>query len=263
MQRHLRDIVFDTRVLESWATYLPLVQRILNSAHHKSIGMTPTELVYGTTLDPNRGLLTPYTKPSRNLNEWILHQIHSQQTAIQVAVETQRDTDQHHIRTAYQQDKQTGKRFRHEPDYPVGSYVMIETEQGPTSKLHPRLKGPMLVVAKDKRGNKPSVYTCEDLVTHKLEDFLVKLVHPFKYDTNRIDPYRVALTDHHFFEVTAVLNHKFRGSGNSKSDLQLLVIWEDDDTPKWEPYTALQHVKVVHDYLIAHRMKRFILPQYK
>ena len=264
VQRHLRDIIYDTRVLASWPTYLPIVQRILNSAKHSSINMSPMELIYGNTLDLNRGLITPYKEPTTNLSEWVLGQIVAQQTALIVAYEKQRATDMHHIEMAYRQDQVGGKRKRsEETSYPINSYVIVEYETDPPSKLHPRLMGPMRVVSKNDRGKLPSIYTCEDLVTHKLADFHVKLIHPFFFDAKNVDPEQVALVDGQHFVVERILAHKFNPKRYKKSgDLSFHIQWQGGKTT-WEPYHNTFNLADVHAYLTVNRMKSFINSKFK
>ena len=264
VQRHLRDIIYDTRVITSWPTYLPIVQRILNSAKHSSINMSPMELIYGNTLDLNRGLITAYKEPTTNLNQWVLSQIVAQQTALTVAYEKQQATDMHHIETAYRQDRTKGKRkHSEETNYPINSYVIVEYETEPPSKLHPKLMGPMRVVAKHERGNKPSTYTCEDLVTHKHADFHVKLIHPFLYDVDNVNPENVAMVDGQHIAVQRILHHKFSPKRSKKSsDLSFQVQWEDGTT-SWEPYHTTFNLSEVHSYLTTNRMKSLIKSKFK
>ena len=111
-----------------------------------------------------------------------------------------------------------GKRKRSvKPHYPINSYVIVEYETDPPSKLHPKLMGPMRVVNRNDRGNLPSTYTCEDLVTHKLADYHVKLIHPFLYDANNVDPEDVAMVDGQHFAVEHILTHKFNPKRSKKS----------------------------------------------
>ena len=80
--------------------------------------------------------------------------------AIQIASEKQLASDMYQIQKAYRK-----KNFGiNEPEFPIGSYVLIEYEEREPSKIHPRLKGPMRVVAVTKRNNLPSIYTCQDLI---------------------------------------------------------------------------------------------------
>ena len=264
VQRHLRDIIYDTRDIQSWATYVPIVQRILNSSKHVSINMSPMELIYGNTLDLNRGIITPFKEPTTNLNDWVLAQILAQQTALTVAYEKQLSTDMHHIEMAYRNDRVGTKRKRsEEPNYPVNSYVIVEYETDPPSKLHPKLMGPMRVVTRHDRGDKPSTYTCEDLVTHKLADFHVKLIHPFLYDADNVNPTNVAMVDGQYFAVDRILDHKFTPKKSKKSsDLSFHILWQGG-TKSWEPYHTTFNLAEVHAYLTEKRMKSYIKSKFK
>ena len=45
IMRHLRDIIYDTRIFANWYKYLPFVQRIQNSEIHISTGARLVHLV--------------------------------------------------------------------------------------------------------------------------------------------------------------------------------------------------------------------------
>lgn len=59
---HLRAIVFDLRVLTHWKEYLPMVERIINSSCHSSLGTAPFRFLYGDAVTLDRGLLTARTE---------------------------------------------------------------------------------------------------------------------------------------------------------------------------------------------------------
>ena len=253
--KHLKAILYDTKVINDWETYLPLVQRIINSSYHTAIHMSPMELLYGTTLDLNRGLLTPYAAPTQTLNSWVLRQVHSQRVALEVAMATQSATDMHQVQAAYR----SGKHYAPETDFPMGSYVLVAMETGPSTKLHATLRGPMRVIAKVAgRRNLPSVYRCADLVTHKEEEFLVKQLQPFQFDTEYIDPRKVATTDTQAFDIAEVLEYRFNGPKKLKTDLELHVRWDGYGTTTWEPYTTLQNVDLVVRFMQGHRLTKYI-----
>ena len=65
----------------------------------------------------------------------------------------------------------------------------------------------------------PPVYKCEDLITHNIEEFHIKQLQPFVYDTNYVDPRAVATTDTQVFDVESVLEYEFRGAERNKSNL--------------------------------------------
>jgi transposase InsO family protein len=56
--RHLRGIIFDKNVAADWSDNLPLVQRIMNSSVHSSIGVTPASILFGNAIDLDRGIFS-------------------------------------------------------------------------------------------------------------------------------------------------------------------------------------------------------------
>ncbi len=50
VMKHLRAIVLDLRVKDSWQIYLPLIQRIINTSYNRSIGTTPSKIIFGDML---------------------------------------------------------------------------------------------------------------------------------------------------------------------------------------------------------------------
>ena len=64
IMRHLRSIVLDKRVKNTWSTYLPFVQRIMLYTYHSSIGTYPARVLYGDAITPNRGLIAEWSDRS-------------------------------------------------------------------------------------------------------------------------------------------------------------------------------------------------------
>ena len=259
VMRHLRDIIFDARVESDWSTYVPLVQRIINSQVHSKTGLAPMELVWGKTLDLNRGILNQRDNSTENLSAWINKQIHSQKVAIQVASEKQFASDMYQIQKV-NREKNFGI---NEPEFPIGSYVLIGYEEHEPSKLHPRLKGPMRVVAVTKRDNLPSIYTCQDLVTNKPYDYHVKLVRPFHYDAESINPETVAMADDNSFMVEEIRDHRFLNNDRKRSSLQFLVKWVGYEECTWEPYHSTFKLVQTHNYMQQNNLNSYIPRQFK
>ena len=82
----------------------------------------------------------------------------------------------------------------------------------PPSKLHPKLRGPFRIISKTTRNNQGSIYTCENLVTNKLEDFHVTNLQPFQFDEEKVNPLEIALTDNESFLVENVIKHRLTDS---------------------------------------------------
>jgi len=132
----------------------------------------------------------------------------------------------------------------------------------PPSKLHPKLRGPFKVISKTTRGNQGTIYTCENLVTNKLEDFHVTNLQPFIYDETKINPLEIALADNESFLVEKILRHRFTDSQNKiKSNLQFLIKWKGLNDPSWEPWKNTSKLILVHEYLNSKRELKKFLPK--
>ena len=73
VQRHLRAIVYHKNVYYDWGVYVPLVQRILNTEVHSSTGVSPAELLFGSSIALTRGLFSPTNITENieaNLSDW-------------------------------------------------------------------------------------------------------------------------------------------------------------------------------------------------
>jgi hypothetical protein len=178
VMRHLRNIIYETRLFPKWTHYLPMVQRIMNSQVHSSIGTSPGQLLFGNAI--NLGRLQPDlsvfdTKDPVWLSNHISEMIAAQDIILNKARESQEAKDQHHLKS--------NKGIADEFD--VNEYVMVKyetTDYEAPSKLHPKLRGPYRVVAKISS----NIYTCQNLITMKNEDFHIKFLIPFYYDEDKI-----------------------------------------------------------------------------
>jgi hypothetical protein len=179
--RHLRAIVHDRKILDDWSPMLPLVQRIMNSQIHESIGVSPLQLMYGNSLDMDRLLVMPTAQVQEELDavnqlndlryaDWTKKLISQQSNLLKVAMETQLDSDLYHIQrhTNLNKDEIT--------EFPINSYVLQRYEADghrQPNKLKTPLRGPHKVIGKHTRNDGPDVYTVQNLTNNKLEDFKV------------------------------------------------------------------------------------------
>jgi hypothetical protein len=189
--RHLRNILFDRKILHEWEDHIPDVQRIKNSTRVSSIGVSPGELVFGSSYRLEAGVLYPHRIQEdipQPLHVYLQRRHEMQQAVLATAIKHQ-DTvnDQHLTRVAPQVPT----------EFPIDSYVLVQYENDdrrPPSKVHPIWKGPYKVVSVRTRAPKGTIYTCRNLATNKLEDFHVTLMRTFKYDPRYVDPEQVYAT---------------------------------------------------------------------
>ena len=72
IRKHLRNIIFITNLMDNWSTYLPLVQRTLNSHVKEALCVSPKQIFY-------RGILLPnLPNQTSTLSEWMSKMLQAQ-----------------------------------------------------------------------------------------------------------------------------------------------------------------------------------------
>jgi hypothetical protein len=249
VMRHLRNILFDRNVYPNWGDYLPLVQRIMNSCKHRSIGVAPCQIVFGNTIDLNRGFLfptkdldTPQEK-EQVIGTLIDKMMSAQARIIQIARDNLQIRDEIHLNT------------KKDPFgmFPDGSFVLVEYNnpfrKGPSSKLKPYLKGPVRVVSSV--GDK---YTIQDLVTMKLETVHLSRLKEFEGPLTEERATELAIRDTDQFLIEKVLKH-FGSPKGKKSQLFFEVKWLGYEKTTREPWANLKKNDKLHEYLRSHKNK--------
>ena len=207
-------------------------------------------MLYGGMVNHDTHFLTPYYKQEpKSPNEHIKKLLEAQELLLKTALKTQQNLDEFNIK----------KREVHEVTYfPINSYVLAEYETQIPSKLRTPLHGPYRVVARV--GN---VYTIENLLTYKWEDYHVKLLREFKYDNVNVIPTEVAKQDNELFDIESIITHRFKGNKKVLANLQLYMKFEDEQNPEWREWdkTYGGHEKV-HEYFRNNNMTSFIPIKY-
>ena len=255
--RHLRAIIHDTKVIEKWGMYLPFVQRIMNSAVSKTLGVSPAQLLFGNAITLNRSILVDLpVHVKKDLSEWANDMVESQLLAIDRAAVYQREAD----------EKNTSKRQRSEPTlFPDAALVLSEYHKtgfrkGPPHKLLTPLKGPLQVVDHDK-----NTYTLRDLGTQKCEKHHVTDLRPFQYDPDTTNPFEVANSDSQLHIIERIVSHT--GDKRQKSKMTFKVKWlgydghPDEYTD--EPWANVRTTIALHEYLRTHNMESLIPTQFR
>jgi hypothetical protein len=188
-QEYLRSMLFDNRILKRWSEMLPIVQRIMMAEPNDVIGVSPAQLLFGNSIQLNRGIFLPNlpkegVEAEIALSDWADKMFEAaQRVLLDTAQWLQQQKDARHMEAT------TGVITR----FDVGSYVLIsynpqKMNAKPPAKLHPRLKGPYLVA--NGQGDK---YSCQNLVTDEIEDYHVTRLREFRYDERYVDPRDIAL----------------------------------------------------------------------
>jgi transposase InsO family protein len=258
--RHLKAFVYDTRIREDWVDFLPLIQRIINTTVHDTLGVAPAQLLFGNSVQLDRGIFLPQHKlegtdpPKGTVRRWIDNMLSRQKDLIDIAAKHQRETDARHIA---KRDSGTYTEF------PVNSYVLVAYNysrfgQLPPDKLMTAYKGPFRVVS-----FVGSDYTLQNLVTMKHEHVHVSLLKKFEYDARFTDPVEVARHDTSEFLVERIISHE--GDFKDKSTLKFRVRWAgygpEDDT--YEPWKHVRDTAQLHEYLRLNKLARYIPREHK
>ena len=246
--RHLKNLVFDARISKRWSKYLPLVQRIINTAKNSSTGLSPAEIVFPSGMQFDRGVLTE--TPSIVMSSYMSDMQYAQARIIALALETQRAKDAKHLEE---------RAIATPTVFANGTYVLSEhihnpLRRGPKSKLLPFLKGPRLVKSHDNE----DMYVLQDLVTSASEKVHISKLRPFLYDERTLTPLQAAITDEfdEFIPETCLgMRGDIRGS---RKNLEFKIRWAgygpENDT--WESWENVRGNRVVYDYLFNHPLKR-------
>ena len=263
VNRHLRAYAYERKDKKTWHIYLPLVQRILNASVHKSIGVSPAQIVFGNAVRLDRQILPlpdEVTSPIQ-YKEYLENMLQAQSEIINLAQKNQQATDDFQIAKRNRSNK---RKFGNTEitEFPINSYVLVNYEgddHKPPSKLHTYLRGPLRVV--NYRG---PIYTLQNLIDPtKQEDFHVKLLHPFKFDEANVDPSKVAQHDEEYSDIMQVLEHRFKSNKKRRADLEFKLLWEGDKEPSWHPWNStFGHAEKIHDYLTKHKLKKYIPTKY-
>lgn len=215
VMKHLRAILLDRRMIALWSMdYLPLVQRIMNAQIHETIGVTPSELLFGKAINLNRGMLSPFLPEEERVGNWETtlsdyfgNMLKAQRTLIELAQEHQLTEDSF---------KLSGK---DDPllTFAVNSYVTYIPPAGGRQKLQFERAGPYKVT----RINDD--YTITDLVNHKVITTHVTNLKAFKHVIEVHDPRKVAAQNAGMFKVERIVAH--RGSAKRRTEMTFKVKW--------------------------------------
>jgi hypothetical protein len=257
--RHLRNLVFAHNEIAKWSKhYVPLVQRIMNTSRVDSHQSVPAELLFGSAITLDRGVLLPATVISdnrRSLSTWAADMLQKQRELLQIAKATQQSKDQLHI--AESDPRRT--------TYAVGEYVLVEHQPSALvkgrapNKLLPNLRGPFRV--RSRTGDR---YSLTSLIDGREEEVHLARLHPYYFNPRHTSPRDAAMRDVlTLFEVEAVLDHS--GDGKLRSGMDFLVKFRgyDEEYNLWLPYSELRDNRHLHEYLIRKRMKSLIPPKFR
>lgn len=208
----------------------------MNSLIHFSTGTSPSQLLFGGAVDPNRHLFRsaePLPTEKGDLKSWVAD-IREAQTKMYKEAEEHRDK----MQKAYIGPEPT----QLEP----GDLVLVTTKGDKrTTKLDPNILGPQAVVKQHHNW-----VTCRHSATGKEEGFDISRLRMYNIDPN-FDEAEIAAYDLHGAHiVNKVLGHKLVPNADPKNKKSWMfhLQWENL-TKEWCGYQAVRTCGAVIDYV--------------
>ena len=279
--RHLRNIIYDRRVMPTWSKHLCLVQRIMNTSYHSSIGMAPAKLLFGESIDLDRGILVPLPTDENAtiaLSTWITGVIQRQRELTDAARRSLEDHEDSHREVIFADDGTNGDTevpaknpsnkhkkgrvgqampanipeavtvTRREPTvFATGSFVLVDYPEKAPSKLHPVKNGPFKVISHvDNRYELERQHDQQNIFVH------VTRLRAYHVSEDHESPQNVQNRDRDMFIIEKITGHRGNLQKDKRSKISFHVLWSSGELT-WEPWNpTLPRNAVVIDYLRLH-----------
>jgi hypothetical protein len=261
-------LLFDQKVVEIWSTkFLPIIQRVYNNSVHSSTGVSPAQMLFGNSMDLDRGILYPHAElsdlPSKSVTDYLDKFLSAQAVILRAAVKHQLALDEYHVKVRAQPSGIVPRKRKAAATdtlditvFPVNSYVLYRNVTR-TSKFQHPWRGPYLVREIRPDGD----YLLEEILSGKAVRAHVQHLKAFLYDLDDSQaPVFAAARNAGEWTIGAIVAH--RGTTTKRTTLEFLVHWEgypaDYDT--WEPWKALRATLPLANYLMARSDLRYLVP---
>ena len=255
VQKFLRHIIFDKRILDEWSLYVPLIQRIMNSTKNKATGFAPAEIIFGNGINLDRGFLTPFniSETESNTTDFVKGLIAYQEKVIAASKKKLLQHEKDHVVT------QSEITIFPDNSQVLMSYPSIDGKSKPPTKQSANWKGPYQVLRHN--GN---TYTLLDHITKKEIQVNVQQLKKYivRENSNLID---IASRDRNEFIVEKIIDIRGNSAENHLSKIELLVKWagyEDSDNT-WEPFTNLRNNEKLHEFLRNEKLIHLIPKEHR
>lgn len=243
MLRHLRNLVYDRRTVDSWSLALPLAVRILNWTPIRlgEIDLAPAHILFGNIFDPRQELLLPAAATTS--------------AALAPTQGEPRDQLAEYIATFDQHRAALFDFVNNAHPLPlpsagdalaIGSLVMYRPHT-PRGKLAMPLAGPFEIVAYDAE---VGVYTLHDPTDgHRAADTIFAHASQiYQYDATSSDAALARAKNSNTYIVARISAH--HGSvRRGLSSVTFTVHWAGYDAPTEEPYNNVKHCAAFFEYV--------------
>jgi len=248
---HLVKLVVDRHVKHAWSSYLPIIQRIINTTVHQVLKVTPAELLFANAINYDRFILTEplHNEQPQLLTMWIDNYI---EEYTKIVEEAQLHQLQYNIKK-----NNDNNHNKDEFLFPLNSLVYIKYPTGPTgkadkpTKLHPVNHGPYRVTA---RLNSHE-YNVKNVINNKSIRVAKYNMIPCHAELSHEQIKELLISDQLLDPIIRVLQHKQTGLHDAHIKYIDLLIEFEDKSQQWLPLAKVAHDKIVKEYIKQHNLK--------
>ena len=246
INRYVKAFMFD----RDYQEVIPFATRILNTNVNERTKVAPAQILFGNSLNLDRGILIPFDETSLNTETMTTsssRMLQQQKDLMRIAKENLLLADSIH----------NANIAANLTEFAIDSYVLALPRTQPKTRLHPQWSGPYRVIE-----NTAGKYKLKDLVTNKDKWYHVTQLKQFQYDPEKTNPADIARRDNQEHYVEEIIS--MTGDIKKVSSLIFLVKWLGYDTldNTHEPWSGLKDNAKVHEFLISKNLRNLIPRKY-
>ena len=247
IQRHLEALCYDRTHADSWSSYLPIVQRIMNASVHSATGQKPASLLFANMINLDKGIFLPLDEQppphNTNVSEWLADITRASQDLISLAQRTQDDINSDNLASRHMKRKH--RKCIPQSSIQIGDLVLLERPNA-RSKLELIRKGPVTVTDTER-----DAVTVQDSKGNKKR---VRINNIVKYIPLTLDQVQTSQTkDNQRYFVEKILGFVTLNNKKGKHKYLFTVKWEGYDETTQEPFSNLQNNSVWIEWATSHK----------
>jgi hypothetical protein len=248
LKKHVACICNEMQRKPTWSRTVPaLVQRVINSSYHRSIGTTPMRMLFGSHVTENRGLLVPWEKVSGGGTD--------ETRTVHAAID-ELDSQLREIIGLSQRFQQevVAKRLAHSPPVgevklDVGNYVLVSYPNRPPNKLTPQWQGPFVIVHID---DERDYYYCQDVKTLEVQPFHLERLKRFYHELSEEQLKELRDWDQNEYYVERIL--EYTGEPKRRRTLRFRVRFagQGELEDEWLPWREVKELEALDAFIAEH-----------
>ena len=229
--KHLRALVYEKRIRDSWSHYLPLVQRIINYTVDGSIGTQPARVIFGDLETSDIAMDVPSDWGGKKVEDYLVRLREAQVTLIKATQEFLKKNQRKRAADGRVKSKNVTK-------FEVGQFVLLQYPSRPPDKLSGLYRGPLEIVAIDR----PDIIKVKDLTTNKISSVHTSRLRIFRHPTEmtREEIEVLASIDLDEYYVDKIVGHEEKGKNPKNWKFKVRWVGYEPEEDTWlkthDPY---------------------------